>query len=120
VTPAIDPVIATVTAQKNAYGELLRLARAKRETIVRGDIVQLDDILAAEATLLHQLATSSRVEPRPAKSWLIRSGWTLQQFPGKTCPGSRRSSGRSWNSCRLILPGSWANCSRSTKSIRGC
>lgn len=55
MTPAIDPVIATVTAQKNAYGELLRLARAKRETIVRGDIEQLDDILAAEETLLHQL-----------------------------------------------------------------
>jgi len=75
VTPAIDPVIAAVTAQKNAYGELLRLARSKRETIVRGDTEQLDEILAAEANLLHQLGKLEQSRSQASQALADQLGW---------------------------------------------
>ncbi len=75
MTPAIDPVIAAVTAQKNAYGELLRLARSKRETIVRGDTEQLDEILAAEANLLHQLGKLEQSRSQASQALADQLGW---------------------------------------------
>jgi flagellar biosynthesis/type III secretory pathway chaperone len=86
VKVSLDPVIAAVTAQKNAYSELLDLARAKRETIVSGDINQLDVILAAESDLLHQLGSLEQSRSQASQALAQQLGQRPEDLTWSSLP----------------------------------
>lgn len=87
MTPVIEPVISAIVAQKNAYGELLSLARTKRETIVRGDVDSLDEVLAAESRLLSQLGQLDQSRIKAGQILADQTGVSPEELNWNNLPG---------------------------------